>query len=154
MPIHITADAAITWAAHQFLSRQGVTGDNIELKLKPTKYNLLVHSFNASTVLLTAGVASAIFLALSSAFTFLALGLFIRFATEKEIAKYSIPQREADEAEEPSIMSRLANALNLGTSEEVRNAIFANLGIPNKSGWVENEVIFLDFPIWKSTVDV
>src|SRR2546425_12060781 len=96
MPIHITVDKAVDWAANRMLTFQDSTM-SAEWKrriLPVSKYNMLVNVFNASTVLLVAAVASAVLFAYTAAFVLGAIAIFARLTSEKELHHYAIPQNQ------------------------------------------------------------
>jgi len=104
MPIHITMRYAATKITDWTLSRENQTEERRAQIYEGRVYNTLATLFNASTVMLVIGVVSAIFLAMSSAFVFLVLGLFLRATTEKEMETYTLPVQapQPPEAELPS----------------------------------------------------
>lgn len=165
MPIHFTVDRAATWCADQLLSRQQLT-DARKNEIRPaTKYNLLVTAFNSSTVLLVASVILAVFFAYTAAFTLLALGLFTRFTTEKEIQKYTLPLRQDEQQQagaagmwerlrEAFAGAMLRHALHQATPEEKVENIFQNVRLPRQPNWEQDEVFVFDYAFWKNKIDV
>lgn len=173
MPIHITMSDASKTITDWVLSRQNLTEERKAQIYEAEKYNVLTKLFNASSVLLVAGVVSAIFLAMSSAFVFLVLGLFLRTTTEKEIEKYTLPVqaqqpappsnegmaargwarlRAAFQAERQTRL--LEHALHQTTEEEKVQNIFANVELAAQEGFVLDEVLLFDFSMWKNSISI
>lgn len=169
MPLHITMNDVAAKGADYLLSRQTLTEERKAQILPATKYNLLVKLFNVSSLILVAGTVSAIFLAMSSAFVFLVLGLFLRITTEKETEKYTLPyqapQQETPEAEgmgarlwgrlrDAFQTNLLRHALHQTTEVEKVQNIFHNVGLPVQEGFVPNEILIFDLVGWKNTIDI
>jgi hypothetical protein len=149
MPIRITIDQTVSWAAEKMLSSQRLTDARKEEIIPITKYNLLVNVFNASTVLLALSVASAALFALSAAATFAFLGLLTRQLSEKELSKYTLPVgREGNNYE------LLQHALDRLPQDQKTANIFGNLRLAQVEGWNSNEVEFDVFSLWKNTIPV
>ncbi len=166
MPIHITMNDTATRSAQYLLSRQQMPEQRRVELLKVTKVNLLIKTFNVSSLLLIAAAVSALVLAITTSSVFLAMGLFLRLTTERELEKYKAPWNNA--AEQPqgvghAIWRRLREAYDtallrhatqqLTEEEKIRN-IFLNIGLPVQADYVQDEVIFLDFAVWKNTIDI
>lgn len=166
MPIHITMNDAATYGA-DYLNR--ALNEDRKAQIRPaSKYNLLVKAFNASSLLLVASAVTALFLSFTTSFVFLALGLFLRITTEREIDKYTAPYQAAGAGEQApqqgpgaQLWDRLRgafqtnllrHALHQTTEAEKRKNIYDNVGLPEVEAWVRDEVTFLDFTAWKNTI--
>lgn len=96
------------------------------------KYNLLVNTFNGSTVLLVTAVVFAILFAPSAAFTYGAISIFVRVVVERELTKYTAGLQE--------------------TSSDYHK--FFKEFVENKPNWVQTETrhrVF-DYSVWKNVV--
>lgn len=172
MPVHITMNDAVTRCADYLLARQDITAQRKDQIFVATKYNLLVKAYNSSTVMLVAGAVMAVFLAFSSSFVLLSLGLFLRFTTERELEKYAVPYRQAGREQVDQQQQRpndvdnqirvqeafntdlLRHALQQTTEAEKVVNIFRNIALPLPPEWNRNEVTFLDFDAWKNPVPI
>lgn len=166
MPIHITMNDAATYGA-DYLNR--ALNEDRKAQIRPaSKYNLLVKVFNASSILLVAAAVTALFLSFTTSFVFLAMGLFLRITSEREIDKYTAPYQAAGAAEQAPAQGAgaqlwerlrgafqtnlLRHALQQTTEAEKRKNIYDNIGLPEIQEWVRDEVTFLDFTAWKNSV--
>ncbi|MBX7066337.1 MAG: hypothetical protein K1X28_03820 [Parachlamydiales bacterium] len=168
MPIHITMNDAATYGA-DYINRSVPEPRKTQIRAA-TKYNLLTKAFNASSVLLVAAAVSALFLAITSSFVFLSLGLFLRFTTERELDKYTAPYQPAAQPDQApqqgagaALWARLRegfqtallrHALHQTTDVEKVANTFQNVGLPPVENWVRDEVTFLDFVAWKNTIAI
>lgn len=174
MPIHITMNDAATKITDWALSRENLTQERRAQIYEGRVYNTLATLFNASTVMLVIGVVSAIFLAMSSAFVFLVLGLFLRATTEKEMETYTLPvqAQQPPEAEPPSgvaaqIWGRLREAVQArhqtrllqhalhqtSDNEKVQN-IFEKVGLERQADFVPDELFLFGFSGWKNPINI
>jgi hypothetical protein len=152
MPLHLTVDRAAEVVAGKWLKYQD-TQMSVARRtqiMPATKYNLLVTAFNASTVLLTIAIAAAILFSHTTAFVFGAIALFVRFTTEKEIRSKAIP-REGAASHLQQLAHVALNAMGLG-QRNVGHTILTNVAAEQDERWNENEVILLDYPVWKNRV--
>lgn len=173
MPLHITMSDASKTITDWVLSRQNLTEERKTEIYEAEKYNVLTKIFNASSVHLIAGVVSAIFLAMSSAFVFLVLGLFLRTVTEKELEKSTLPVEVPQPAPPANggMVSRgwellraavqverqtdlLEHVLHQTTEEKRMQNIFAHVGLPAQEGFVLDEVLLFDFSMWKNSIPI
>ena len=164
MPVHLTVDRAATWCTDLFLSRQQLTEEREDEIYLATKYNLLVTAFNASTVILVASVAFAIFLSYTASLILLAMGLFVRCTVEKEIRKYTLPPRQDEEEQSPRAAvwerlrtfasSMLRHALHQESAEEQTENIFRNVDLPRPEQWDQDEVFVFDYSFWKNKIEI
>ncbi|MBU6383054.1 MAG: hypothetical protein KGQ49_01405 [Verrucomicrobia bacterium] len=163
MPTRITVNDAATLIADHLL--QGVAPERQAAILPATKYNVLVKAFNVSSICLLAAAVSAIFLAFSAACVFLAVGVLLRWATEKELGRYAIqPDASAGDAGSrdagmmPSSVMRIVQTF-LPTvfpeaRREVASCIQRHVGIEPREGWEADEVVLFDYVVWKNSVDI
>lgn len=169
MPVlQITTRQAIEWGANSLLDKQQLSPERKREIKRVTEFNLLTTAFNASTILIVAAVAAAVLFAYTAAFTLGAIGLFLRYATEKEITKYTLPvQAPAGQDDVQGAAAAmwarlrdaynsalLRNALHQATPEEKIANTFLNVGLPRQEGWEPTPVIFDDFPIWRNKIEV
>jgi hypothetical protein len=167
MPVlQLTTRQAIEWGANSLLDKQQISVERKNEIRRVTEFNLLTTAFNASTVLLVAGFAAAVFFAYTAAATFGAIGLFLRYATEKEITKYTLPVQGPAVPEEgagAALWARLRdaynsallrNALHQATPDEKIANIFLNVGLPRQENWEPAPIIFDDFAIWRAKIAV
>ncbi len=169
MPVlQITTRQAIEWGANSLLEKQQISPERKREIKRVTEFNLLTTAFNASTILIVAAVAAAVLFAYTAAFTLGAIGLFLRYATEKEITKYTLPvQAPAGQDDVQGAAAAmwarlrdaynsalLRNALHQATPEEKIANTFLNVGLPRQEGWEPTPVIFDDFPIWRNKIEV
>ncbi|PIS02173.1 MAG: hypothetical protein COT85_06470 [Chlamydiae bacterium CG10_big_fil_rev_8_21_14_0_10_42_34] len=149
MPIHFTVDTAVEIAANRWIASKhpDMGADRKQQILPATKYNLLVKTFNASTVLLVTAVAFAVLFAFSAAVTFGSIALFTRFTTDLELNKYSAPQNNLD------ALTKINHFIGLtDPADEVRN-IFARAGVGMPAnGWNQYEVFLFDHAVWRNEV--
>ncbi len=139
MPVlQLTTRRAVEWGANLLLDKQQISPERKQEIRRVTEFNLLTTAFNGSTVLLVAAFAAAVFFAYTAAATLGAIGLFLRYATEKEIAKYTLPAQ---------------GAVLAGEDDRITN-IFFNVGLPRQEGWEPISVIFDEFAIWRSKIEV
>lgn len=148
MPMHITVDQAATWGTNQILGREKASAARKREVFAVKKYNLLVTAFNSSTVLLVVAVAAAVLFAYPAAFTFGAIGLFIRATTEKELEKYTFPLASS----EKDMMQKLFEAVSKPQKGEKEANIFKRLKVDREDGWEIDEVVLFDHPIWKNKI--
>jgi len=155
MPIHITLDRGVDWIASRSISfEQPPVSDDRKAQILPAKkYNLLVTAFNVSTVMLVVAVASTLFFAYSAAVAWGALGLLTRSMTEKELASYSLPvnENQRSNAEWSQIVF---NTFGVGRRHHVGGQILERLGVSNQADWHENEVVFIDYVLWKNKAPI
>lgn len=106
MPLHLTMDAGVDWAAKKWLAYQDpqMTPARREQVLRVTKYNLLVTGFNASTALLVTAVVSSVLFSFQMAFVLGAIGLFTRILTERDLRNYAIPAAQDADWEENEVI--------------------------------------------------
>jgi hypothetical protein len=173
MPIHITMRDAATKITDWALSRENLIDERRDQIYEGRVYNTLATLFNASTVMLVIGVVSAIFLAMSSAFVFLALGLFLRATTEKEMETYTLPvqAQQPPEAEPPAgvaalwgrlrdaVQARhqtrlLQHALHQTSDDEKVQNIFDNVGLERQDDFVPDELFLFGFSGWKNSINI
>ena len=165
MSIHITMDDAATYLAGKLLSRQQISEERKTQILPATKYNVLVKTFNTSSVLLLAATVTALFLAMTTSFVFLFWGLFSRYTSERELEKYTAPyQRPVVHEDQPTptenrsflarITDLLRHSVKLTTEEDKINNVFLNVGLSKANGWQRYEVIFLDFGFWMNPIEI
>jgi hypothetical protein len=156
MAIRLKVDDGVTWLTNKFIdykeprasaSRKGTI-------LQASKWNLLVNGFNASTVLVVAAIAFAVFLSLQNAFVFGALGLGLRCLTELELAAYTVP---ADAADERQLLRIALHALG-ARRPSLGATILERLNVARDDGWEENrafvEVGSQRLVAWKNTVPI
>lgn len=166
MPVlQITTKQAVEWGANKLLDNQQLSAER-KREIKPvTEFNLLTTAFNVSTVLIVVAIAAAILFAYTAAFTLGAIGLFVRYATEKELNKYTLPPPPPQEEQgagaalwgrlrEAFHTALLRHALHQARPEEKTANIFLNLGLPRQEGWEPYEIVFDEFGVWRQKIDV
>lgn len=167
MPVlQITTRQAVEWGANKLLDNQQISAER-KRAIKPvTEFNLLTTAFNVSTILIVAAVAAAILFAYTAAFTLGAMGLFVRYATEKELNKYTLPYQPPLQEEQgagAALWGRLREAFNTALlrhalhqtrPEEKITNIFLNLGLPRQEGWEPYHIVFDEFGIWREKIDI
>jgi hypothetical protein len=146
MQIRFTTQQLVDWGANKLL--EGVSDARKDEILPVTKYNLLANVFNASTVLLVIAAASAVLFAYTMAFTLGAIGLFVRYASEKAIDKYMLPVQAQD------LGRGLRHALHQATTAEKIANIFEHVALPQQRDWEPDQVVFDELALWKEKIDV
>jgi hypothetical protein len=149
MPVlQLTTRQAIEWGANSLLDKQQISVERKNEIRRVTEFNLLTTAFNASTVLLVAGFAAAVFFAYTAA------------------AKYTLPVQGPAVPEEgagAALWARLRdaynsallrNALHQATPDEKIANIFLNVGLPRQENWEPAPIIFDDFAIWRAKIAV
>ncbi len=169
MPVNISVDQAVEYAAGYLLARQNVKEERKVEILKAYKFNLLVKTFNVSSCLLAAAAVMAVFLSFQTSFVFLCLGLFLRFTTEKEIEKYMTPrfpdqpQQIMGQGEDQDVSTilqsiqvvMLQHALHQTKDEDKVAALFEYIGCepPANQPYVHGYTFF-EHAYWKNAVEI
>lgn len=147
---------AVTRGASYLLSQQQISQARRDQIFPATKFNLLVNTFNASSVLLVAAAVSALFFAFSVSSVCFCIGLFLRYTSEKELETYSLPLPLAGWNAVAALVQTnlLRHALHQATDDEKIRNIFQKVGMPRPENWEPNELLFLDFVAWKNTIAI
>jgi hypothetical protein len=152
MSYNITVEAATKWVAGKWLEfdEPNITPKKKATLLPSLQYNALVYAFNASTILLTAAVAIAFFATLSAAVSIAGVALFVRWCTEKELDKATVPASPSG-----GMLDAVYNYIsNQVTLEVKKGALFGKLGIAQPAEWHMNVLTVFDHVLWKSAVPI
>ena len=99
---NINVSSVIQWAASQYLEMKELPPDRKRDLQRLTEYNILAHSFNASTVLLAVAAVAAVFFSTTAAAAFGMTALLVR----------SIASNEIENLAKPRGIQRLTQAIN------------------------------------------
>jgi hypothetical protein len=179
MPVlQITTKQAVEWGANRLLDNQQLSAERKREITAVTEFNLLTTAFNASTILLVAAVAAAVLFAYTAAFTLGAIGLMVRYMTEKELAKYTLPlpapQPAVPQEDQPqgvgAVMwgrlrdaitgnlnannALMRHALRQATPDEKIANIFTRVGLARQEGWEPAPILFDEFEIWRAKIEI
>jgi len=148
MYLRITRDEAAKFVANKWCDYQypAMTKDEKVKHIETMKYNVLAVGFNLSTVLLTVAVASAILFAITTAFVWGSIGLFLRFVTEKEINTYAVQKQNVNMA--------VLHLIGFGDTDNRVLQIFAKCKMKPLKDWEENDVEICDYAFWKNRLPV
>lgn len=151
-----STDRLVAMGAQYLLSGLQISEEKRNQIMPATKYNVLVKAFNVASVLLVVAAVSAVFLAMTSAFVLMAVGLFLRFTAEKKLDEYTkpLPLGVLDLVVDALQTSLLRHAdRQTPESEKVAN-IFRHVGLPRVREWEPNQVELFDCIIVKNEIPI
>ena len=124
---NINVSSVIQWAASQYLEMEELPLDRKRDLQRLNEYNILVYSFNASTVLLAVAAVAAVFFSTTAAAAFGMTALLVR-----SIASYEI--ENLAKARDIQVFTQTINQTELPPEVRTQN-ICKSVGIEAPLGW-------------------